>query len=225
MEFKATLLASAFARKSLNLGRCFGSKSGYRLRHPRNLFVPNANIFSRKQGKIWWGDLDLEKDKAALEGIARRLRRRLYVLDEADGRWDRGHRPFEEVLCCALWHTGGPMRVPNVPLFLRRSGLTLFQFAAVIRVSLFRLRRKQQPEIGLEIFRRMAICNRAFGEITADLGFSRWGHWWTSPNKKLASKTPLEVFTNGGTLDICNLFGPAAVFRCLRLPSLLAKRL
>jgi hypothetical protein len=52
-EFKANLLAPTFARGGLNLGRCFGSKSGYRLRHPRNFFIPNANIFSHKHGKIW----------------------------------------------------------------------------------------------------------------------------------------------------------------------------
>jgi hypothetical protein len=225
MEFKANSLTSAFVREGLNLGRSFGSKSGYRLLHPRNFFIPNANIFSHNQGKIWWGDLDLERDKAAVESVARRLHRRLYVLDESDGRWDKAHLPFEEVLCCARWHTGGATRVWSVPRFLKRSGLTASQLAAVIKVSSIRLRRKQQPEIGLEVYRRMAVCDRAFREITAELGFERWGDWWTSPNKKLDGKRPLEVFVTGGTLEIGALFGPAAVFHCLRLPSMLATRL
>jgi hypothetical protein len=95
----------------------------------------------------------------------------------------------------------------------------------VIKVSPIRLLRKQQPEIGLEVYRRMAVCDRAFGEITAELGFRRWGDWWTSPNKKLDGKRPLDVFKTGGTLEIGTLFGPAAVFRCLRLPGMLAERL
>jgi hypothetical protein len=225
MEFKANSLTSEFFREGLNLGRCFGSKSAYRLLHPRNIFIPNANIFSRNQGKIWWGDLDLEKDKAALENIAQRLRRRLYVMDELDGRWQRAPLPFDEVLCCAQWHTGGATRVWYVPHFLKRSGLTLSQLAAVIKVSSTRLCRKQQPEIGLEVYRRMAVCDHAFGAITAELGFAHWGDWWTSPNEKLGGNRPLEVFAAGGTLDIGDLFGPAAVFHCLRLPSMLAKRL
>jgi hypothetical protein len=59
MEFKPNDLASVFAQVGLSIGRCFGSKSGYRRTHPRSIFVANANVFSLKHGKLWWGDLDI----------------------------------------------------------------------------------------------------------------------------------------------------------------------
>ena len=225
MEFNPKPITSAFARHGLNLGRCFGSKSGYRQFHPDNIFIPNANVFCRRHGKIWWGDLDLRKDKAALEKVARRLRCCLYVLDEGDGRWGGENLPYKEVLCRALWHTGGATRVRNIRSFLRRSGLTLPQLATIVNVSPARLRRRQRPEVELEIYRRLATFDLAFGEITSELGFRHWGHWWTSPNVKLAGKIPLVVFINGGTLDIGNLFWPGAAFRCLRIVYMLAKRI
>lgn len=105
-EFKPDTLAEAFSAAGLPVGRCFGSKSGYRMANPGNEFVPNANVFCRKAGKIWWGDLDLTRDKPKLEVIARRLRMRLYVLYEFDGRFANAAQKHSTVVAQAIWKTG-----------------------------------------------------------------------------------------------------------------------
>jgi hypothetical protein len=105
-EFKPDTLAEAFSAAGLPEGRCFGSKSGYRMANPGNEFVPNANVFCRKAGKIWWGDLDLTRDKPKLEAIARRLRMRLYVLYEFDGRFANAAQKHSTVVAQAIWKTG-----------------------------------------------------------------------------------------------------------------------
>jgi hypothetical protein len=106
-EFKPYALADAFSAQGLPVGLCLGSKSGYRLTHPGNQFVPNANVFCRKEGKIWWGDLDLARDRPKLEAIARKLRTRLYVLSESDGRFANADLQHSKVVSLAIWRTGG----------------------------------------------------------------------------------------------------------------------
>jgi hypothetical protein len=106
-EFKPDRLADVFSAEALPVGRCFGSKSGYRSSHPGHKFIPNANVFCRTRGKIWWGDLDLTLDKPKLEAVARRLRMRLYVLFEYDGRFENADRKHSTVVAQAIWRTGG----------------------------------------------------------------------------------------------------------------------
>jgi hypothetical protein len=128
-EFKGNRMTDVFAEWDLHMGRCFGSKSAYAKFHPGNIFIPNANIFCHPHGKVWWGDLDLASDKPALEEVAHRLRCRLYVLREADGRFRSAVIPHAEVVRRAIWHTGGRARVPGVKRFLQRAGFTLKQAA------------------------------------------------------------------------------------------------
>jgi hypothetical protein len=106
-EFKPGAPASAFSAEGLPVGRCFGSKSGYRMANPGNEFVPNANVFCRKGGKIWWGDLDLTRDRPKLEAVARKLRMRLFVLYESDGRFENASLQHSKVVQLAIWRTGG----------------------------------------------------------------------------------------------------------------------
>jgi hypothetical protein len=106
-EFKPDKFARVFSANGLPIGLCVGSKSGYRLAHPVNKFIPNANVFCRRHGKIWWGDLDLARDKPKLEAIARRLRMRLYVLYEYDGRFENAAQEHSAVVARAIWKTGG----------------------------------------------------------------------------------------------------------------------
>ncbi len=207
------------------MGRCFGSKSGYRSIHPKNIFIPNSNVFCRKRGKIWWGDVDLHVDKGALERVARHLRSRLYVLSEHDGRWENAELPFDKVLFRAQWHTGGASRVPGVSSILRRSGLTLQQLALLVKVSPIRLRQSQSPEIRLEVYRRVAKFDEVFRGIAAELALKRWGDWWTSANDKLSGKTPLEAYKSGVEIEIADLLGDEAAIRCLGLVFMLQKRL
>lgn len=105
-EFKPDALADAFYTEGLSLGRCLGSKSGYRLAHPDNEFVPNANIFCPQAGKTWWGDLDLAFDKPKLEAVARRLGVELFVLSESDGRFENAKQQHSDVVRLAIWNTG-----------------------------------------------------------------------------------------------------------------------
>jgi hypothetical protein len=86
-----------FRNHSIFTGRMLGaSKSRYREAFPDSEAYFNANIFSRKFGKIWWGDLDLTIDSEALQSIADELGDDLFVLSEMDGRFENEDLPFEE---------------------------------------------------------------------------------------------------------------------------------
>jgi hypothetical protein len=106
-EFRPDAFADAFSAEGLPVGRCFGSKSGYRMANPGNEFVANANVFCRTKGKIWWGDLDLARDKPNLEAVARKLRIKLYVLYEGDGRCENASLLHSDMVRLAIWKTGG----------------------------------------------------------------------------------------------------------------------
>ena len=69
-----------------------GSKSGYRMSNPNNLTIFNSNICT-KDGKIWWGDIDLTKSKADLLEIAEATGEEIYVLFEMDGRFENEASP------------------------------------------------------------------------------------------------------------------------------------
>lgn len=118
-EFKAARsIERIFTAAGLLSGRCFGSKSAYCTANPGNRFFSNANVFCRTKGKLWWGDLDLAKDKKALIAVARRLRIRMYVLSESDGRFRNAELPHSEVKIRAIWHTGyGPKLSPREKRF------------------------------------------------------------------------------------------------------------
>ena len=78
------------------------SKSGYMKRNPGNEVYFNANIFVLGEGKIWWGDLDLTKDKPLLEKIADECGKKLYILRELDGRFENDDANDEHVLKYAI---------------------------------------------------------------------------------------------------------------------------
>lgn len=65
----------------------------------------NANVFCGTKGKIWWGDFDLVTDKKKLRTVARRLRNRLYLLREHDGRFEKENLPHRAVVKAAVWNT------------------------------------------------------------------------------------------------------------------------
>lgn len=77
-----------FSQNGLPLGRLIsGSKTGYRERYPDNLVIFNANIVTKKRGKIWHGDLDVDRDLESLEDISKILGEKLYILREMDARF------------------------------------------------------------------------------------------------------------------------------------------
>ena len=72
------------------------SKSTYYRNNPNHEAYFNANIFTR-DGKVWWGDIDLTISGELLQKVADEAGEALYVLREHDGRWENETRPFKEV--------------------------------------------------------------------------------------------------------------------------------
>lgn len=70
-----------------------GSKSGYMNAHPNNVVVFNANICTKGGVKIWYGDLDLTLDTAALLTLREEVGEDLCVLYEHDARFENEANP------------------------------------------------------------------------------------------------------------------------------------
>ena len=70
-----------------------GSKSGYITRYPKNLAVFNANVCTKNEGKIWYGDVDLTLSREELSELARLLETDVYVLYEMDARFENEASP------------------------------------------------------------------------------------------------------------------------------------
>jgi hypothetical protein len=168
---------------------------------------------------VWWGDLDLRLDKPALEKVARRLRCRLYVLRELDGRFKNADQVHSKVVRSAVWHTGGAVRIPELRRILRNSGLSVEQLASLTRIAPRRLTGRQPPELALEIHQRLMQWDETFNEVAGKLGFKKWGDWWTTAHAKLDGKSPLAVLRSGGTLRFSELVEHDLVVLCaLGLP-------
>jgi hypothetical protein len=64
------------------------SKSGYRERNPKSICYFNGCIFDESLKEIWYGDLDITKDKKALNKIAKLSKQIFYVTPEHPFRTD-----------------------------------------------------------------------------------------------------------------------------------------
>ena len=85
-----------FIRHQLHMGRMVGgSKSGYYDKHPDNVVVFNANIVTKKSGKIWYGDLDITLDFDKLKDVADETKEDLYILREYDGMFNNENAGFK----------------------------------------------------------------------------------------------------------------------------------
>jgi|GEM_PF-1269426 len=88
-ERRNPFLTDKFAKISQNAVELLGlqermlylSKS---MKKPTTIF--NANIYNSKAEKIWYGDLEIEKDRGALIELSKR-EETLYILWEMDGRF------------------------------------------------------------------------------------------------------------------------------------------
>lgn len=69
------------------------SKSGYRDRYPRNLAMFNANVCTKEEGKLWYGDIDLTISREQLSELAKSLETDVYVLYEMDARFENEASP------------------------------------------------------------------------------------------------------------------------------------
>ena len=92
-------MESIFENEKLFSGRMLSfSKSGYRDQFPDNEVYFNANIFVLGEGKIWYGDIDVTKEKEQLENVAREIGKDLYILREMDGRFGNENLDDSEII-------------------------------------------------------------------------------------------------------------------------------
>lgn len=81
------------------------SKSIYRADNPRNVVVFNANIATSKDGKLWFGDLDLTLDHKLLCFLAKKIGT-FQVFREMDLRFDNEDN-FDEIKAVATFSKNG----------------------------------------------------------------------------------------------------------------------
>jgi hypothetical protein len=58
----------------------------------------NSNIFVLGEGKIWYGDIDVTKERDKLENIAKEIGKDLYILREMDGRFGNENLGDSEII-------------------------------------------------------------------------------------------------------------------------------
>ena len=96
-------MESIFENEKLLSGRIISfSKSGYREEFPDNEVYFNSNIFVLGEGKIWYGDIDVTKEKEQLENVAREIGKDLYILREMDGRFGNEELKDSEIITRAM---------------------------------------------------------------------------------------------------------------------------
>lgn len=92
-------MESIFENEKLLSGRIISfSKSRYREEFPDNEIYFNANIFVLGEGKIWYGDIDVTKEKEQLENVAGEIGKDLYILSEIDGRFGNEELNDSEII-------------------------------------------------------------------------------------------------------------------------------
>ena len=93
-----------FAKHSLFLSRIMSfSKSFYYKEFPTHQIVFNSVVFTKEDGKVWQGDLDLTLDGDTLKKIAEEIGKTLYVVREMDGRFGAENLPIKEIIGKAIW--------------------------------------------------------------------------------------------------------------------------
>jgi hypothetical protein len=92
-------MESIFESEKLFCGRLISySKSGYIDKNPDNEVYFNANIFVLGEGKVWYGDIDVTKEREILESIAGQIGKDLYILREMDGRFGNEELNDSEII-------------------------------------------------------------------------------------------------------------------------------
>lgn len=85
--------------------RCGRMISGLKRAPDGQLCVWNANIIVKSRGKVWFGDLNLTMEGDKLKEIAKEVGEPLYVLREADCRFETENDPSELLITRAVWST------------------------------------------------------------------------------------------------------------------------
>lgn len=90
--------------KSGYLDKYYKDEKGHYTEDIKNV-VFNANVLTFEDGKVWYGDLDLNKDVEQLKRIAKALGKDLYVLREMDARFGSENEPIQHLLDKSVWST------------------------------------------------------------------------------------------------------------------------
>jgi hypothetical protein len=67
--------------------------------------VWNANIITKSQKKVWFGDLNITKDGTLLKEVAKTIGEPLYVLREMDCRFDSQEDSIDILIGKSVWST------------------------------------------------------------------------------------------------------------------------
>lgn len=103
---KGTEVAKIIEEQGLRNERMIsGSKSGYHRINPDSFAVFNANIITKRNGKVWWGDLDIKVDGKKLKKAAEQAGTTLYVLREKDARFGSEKDKPKNLIKKAVWDT------------------------------------------------------------------------------------------------------------------------
>lgn len=104
-----------FGDNGLMNGRMIcGSKSTYRTKYPDHMVIFNANVITKSNSKLWYGDLDINIDGDKLIKISKELGEHLYVLHEMDCRFGNEEDDIDEIIKRSSWSTEPDFK-PNKP--------------------------------------------------------------------------------------------------------------
>lgn len=100
-----------------SIGKMVGaSKSIYLYNNPNHCVVFNANICTKEDGKIWYGDIDLTIEHKSLQELAQKLNKTIYVLPEPAARFDKEKSPsFKDYI--ALVDKFGTLSLSNLEFY------------------------------------------------------------------------------------------------------------
>ena len=100
------------------------------MRQPTTIF--NANIFNARAKKIWFGDLEIERDKEALLKLSQKIGP-VYILYEMDGRF------LEHIPNIHYIKTQAVVIVENGDISYRKD------FAEAVDILMGRMKQKEKP--------------------------------------------------------------------------------
>jgi hypothetical protein len=104
-----------------------GSKSLYRDLNPHNIIIFNSNVCI-PEGKIWYGDIDLNKDWKLLEELSTKLDLPIYIIPEMWGRFEYEDNPLIEELIAKVSFMGIDLNERYVSHQQKRHFMKIYPF-------------------------------------------------------------------------------------------------
>jgi hypothetical protein len=111
------------------------SKSVYLYDNPTHVVVFNANLCTKEDGKIWYGDIDLTLQHKSLRKLAEVLGKTVYVLPEHSARFDKERQPaYSEYI--AIVDKFGELSLSNLEFFYLKKGVPHLKTSDELSVTL-----------------------------------------------------------------------------------------